>query len=90
VQWSAGGHSYREWKDKCRGRLALWGGGVNTQTTLPLGSVADVKREVAEVVPYMARDSGYVFCAIHNLLAEIPPEKVLAIYRAAGARGRGV
>ena len=23
VQWSAGGHSYREWKDKARGRVAL-------------------------------------------------------------------
>ena len=45
VQWSAGGRSWREWKDACRGRLALWGGGVNTQRTLPLGTVAEVERE---------------------------------------------
>jgi len=83
VQWSAGTPTYRQWKDKCRGRLALWGGGVNTQTTLPLGSLEAVRREVSEVVPYLAQDSGYVFCAIHNLLAEIPPEKVIAMYRAA-------
>lgn len=86
VQWSAGGHSYREWKDKCRGRIALWGGGVNTQVTLPLGTVADVEREVREVTTYLAQDSGYVFCAIHNLLAEIPPEKILALYRTAAGR----
>lgn len=85
VQWTAGGHSYSEWKDRTRGRLALWGGGVNTQATLPLGSVEDVGREVHEVVSCLAQDSGYVFCAIHNILAEIAPEKVVAMYRTAGA-----
>lgn len=87
VQWSAGKPTYRQWKDACRGRLALWGGGVNTQTTLPLGTVTDVEREVREVVPVLAADSGYVFCAIHNLLAEVPPEKVIALYRTAAACG---
>lgn len=83
VQWSAGGRSYREWKDKCRGRIALWGGGVNTQVTLPHGTPADVAREAREVAACLSGDNGYVFCAIHNLLAEVPSEKVLALYRAA-------
>ena len=43
VQWTAGGHSYQEWKSKVHGRAALWGGGVNAQQTLPLGTVADVR-----------------------------------------------
>ncbi len=81
VQWSAGKHSYREWKDKARGRIALWGGGVNAQVTLPLGSVDDVRREVAEVTDYLNQDGGYVFCNIHNILAEIVPEKVIAMYK---------
>jgi uroporphyrinogen decarboxylase len=83
VQWSAGKKGYREWKEKCAGRISLWGGGVNAQRTLPLGTVADVEREVAEVVPVMAAGGGYVFCAIHNILAEIDPKKVIAMYRAA-------
>jgi uroporphyrinogen decarboxylase len=83
VQWPAGGHSYREWKDKARGQIALWGGGLNSQTTLPLGSVEEVEQEVAEVVACLVQDGGYVFCNIHNLLAEIPPDKVIAMYRAA-------
>lgn len=87
VQWTAGGHSYREWKDKARGRIALWGGGVNTQATLPLGTLEDIEREVREVVDYMRRDGGFVFCAIHNLLAEIPGGKVAALYRACRACG---
>ena len=83
VQWTAGGHSYKEWKDKARKRITLWGGGVNTQVTLPLGTVEDVEREAAEIVRYMRHDGGFVFCAIHNILAEIPGEKVAAMYRAA-------
>ena len=83
VQWTAGAQGCRAWKDKCRHRIALWGGGVDTQHTLPLGSVADVEAQVREVVPCLAADSGFVFCAIHNLLAEIDPEKILAIYRTA-------
>jgi uroporphyrinogen decarboxylase len=83
VQWTAGGHSYREWKDKARGRLTLWGGGVDAQNTLPLGTVADVTRQVQEVAGYLAGDGGFIFCNIHNLLAEIPPEKIIAMYRTA-------
>jgi len=83
VQWCAGAPTHRDWKDKSRGRIALWGGGVNSQVTLPLGSVADVEAEVRDVVPTMAEDGGYVFCNIHNVLAEIEPEKVVAMYRCA-------
>lgn len=85
VQWSAGGHSFRDWKDACRGRIALWGGGINTQRTLPLGTVADVERETRDAVTCLSEGGGYVFAAIHNILAEIDPRKVVAMYRTAGA-----
>lgn len=83
VQWPAGGHSYQEWKDKARRRITLWGGGVNAQHTLSVGSVEEVAQEVKEIVSYLSQDGGFVFCNIHNLLAEVPPEKVIAMYRAA-------
>jgi len=83
VQWCAGEHSYKEWKDKCRGRIALWGGGVNIQKTLPLGNEDDVRKEVAEVVSCLAEDSGYVFAPMHNLLPEVPPENIIAMYETA-------
>jgi uroporphyrinogen decarboxylase len=85
VQWSAGGRSWKEWKDACRGRIALWGGGVNTQRTLPLGNLADVERETRAVVTDLAAGGGYVFAAIHNILAEIDPRKVVAMYRTAAS-----
>jgi len=85
VQWPAGGHTPQEWKDKVRGKMSLWGGGVDAQHVLPRGSVEDVQRQVAQVVPILKQDGGYVFANIHNILAEVAPEKVLAMYRAAAA-----
>jgi uroporphyrinogen decarboxylase len=81
IQWPAGGAGYKIWKDKCRGKIAMWGGGVDSQHTLPLGSIDDVKKEVAEVVSYLSKDSGYIFNNIHNLLANTDPEKIIAMYK---------
>jgi len=83
IQWNAGKHSYGDWKDKCRGRLAMWGGGAQGQSTMPLGTPEDVRKEVFQVAPCLAKDSGFVFCCIHNILAEVPAENVVAMYRAA-------
>ena len=65
--------------------MSFWGGGVDAQHTLPLGSVQDVQRQVTQVVPVLNKDSGYVFANIHNILAEVAPEKVVAMYQAAAA-----
>jgi len=83
IQWPAGKHGYAEWKDKCRGRLSMWGGGAKGQSTMPLGTPDDVRKEVFQVAPCLAKDSGFVFCCIHNVLAEVPAENVVAMYRAA-------
>ncbi len=83
VQWPAGKNSYEEWKSKCQGRLALWGGGAKGQSTMPLGTPEDVRREVSQVAPCLAKGSGFVFCCIHNMLAEVPAENAVAMYRAA-------
>jgi uroporphyrinogen decarboxylase len=84
VQWSAGGHTPAEWKARAMARrLSLWGGGVNSQATLPLGRVSDIEAEVRRTVSALAAGGGYVFCNIHNILAEVEPAKVIAMYRAA-------
>lgn len=82
VQWTAGGHSFREWKKTCGGRIALWGGGVDTQSVLPFGTVSEIEDHVQEVVAVLAAGNGYVFNSIHNILAEVGPEKIIAAYRA--------
>jgi uroporphyrinogen decarboxylase len=80
LQTSARGMDPQRIKQRFGRHLAFWGGGVETQTTLPFGSVEDVRRQVRERVQLLGAGGGYVFAAIHNLQADIPPEKILAIY----------
>ncbi|MCP4398655.1 MAG: methyltransferase, partial [bacterium] len=76
-------HSYQAWKDTCRGRIALWGGGVNAQHLLPFGTVTEIAEQAKTVANYLSQDYGFVFNSIHNILAEIEPDKVVAMYKAA-------
>lgn len=83
VQWPAGGHSHQEWKARVRGKVALWGGGIDAQHTLTWGTLEDVDREVRSVCAAMAEGGGYVFNNIDNLMAEVTPERIIAMYAAA-------
>lgn len=60
--------------------IVFWGGGVRTQSTLVKGTVEDVAAEVRELVEIFKPGGGYIFCPIHDIQEEVPPEKVLAIF----------
>lgn len=81
VQWNAGGHGYEAWKQRAvNERVVLWGGGINTQVTLPFGSLQEIRSEIKMVRSIMQRSSGWVFCPIHNIMADIEPERILCMY----------
>jgi uroporphyrinogen decarboxylase len=88
LQTSARGMDPRPIKKKFGRNLSFWGGGVETQTTLPFGSIDDIKREVRERVKLLGQGGGYVFATIHNIQPDIPPEKVLAIYETVAECGQ--
>jgi hypothetical protein len=60
--------------------IAFWGGGVDTQKTLPFGSPEDVREEVRRRVETFGEGGGYVFNAIHNVQATTPIENVMAMF----------
>ncbi len=64
--------------------LTFWGGGCDTQTILPRGTPQQVYDHVRETVDTWAPGGGYVFCQVHNVLADVPPENVEAMYKAIG------
>jgi len=68
--------------------LSFWGAGVDTQTTLPFGSIADIQREVRERVSLLSKGGGFVFGTIHNIQPDIPPEKIVAVFDTARENGR--
>jgi uroporphyrinogen decarboxylase len=80
VQPMAGGMNPVELKQKYRGRLALWGG-TDTQTIVPRGSVADVKRMVEELIEQVGEGGGFLFASCHNVQPDVPLENLLAMYQ---------
>ena len=79
VQCSAAGMEPRTLKQRYGDRLVFFGGGVNTQQTLPFGTPAEVRAEVLERCEIFAKGGGYVFNAIHCVQANTPVQNVVAM-----------
>jgi len=55
-------------------------GGVDTQRTLPFGSVADVRAEVRSYLDLTRDSGGYILCGSQSFIEDIPLENILAMY----------
>jgi uroporphyrinogen decarboxylase len=62
--------------------ICFWGGGCDTQRILNLGTPAEVRDHVRRRIDIFAPGGGFVFAAIHNILPEVPPENVVAMFDA--------
>jgi uroporphyrinogen-III decarboxylase len=82
VQCSAVGMDAAELKAHFGDRLTFWGGGVDTQRTLPFGSPEDVRKQVLERCEVFAAGGGFVFNSIHNLQAGTPVANIVAMFDA--------
>lgn len=82
VQCSAEGMAPERLKQDFGDQLTFWGGGVNTQKTLPFGTPAQVREEVLHRCEVFAPRGGFVFNAIHNIQAKTPVENVAAMIEA--------
>ncbi len=82
VQTSASGMDPSELKRRFGDRIAFWGGGVDTQRTLPFGTPDQVRRQVRERIMIFGQGGGFVFNTIHNVQAKVPVENLLAMYEA--------
>jgi len=79
VQCSAAGMDPAELKRRYGSRLVFWGGGVDTQKTLPFGTPRQVREEVLRRCEIFAPGGGFVFNSIHNLQAGTPVENIVAM-----------
>jgi hypothetical protein len=82
VQCSATGMDPRTLKDRYGDRLVFWGGGVDTQKTLPFQTPQEVREEVLKRCEIFAPNGGFVFDAIHNVQAKTPIENIVAMIEA--------
>ena len=88
VQCSAAGMEASWLKQQFGRDLVFWGGGVDTQRTLPFGTTQEVIEEVTERVEVFAPGGGFVFNPVHNVQHGTPPENILAAYDTAREVGR--
>ena len=87
VQVSAKGVDTDTLKRDFGHRLSFWGG-IDTSYVLPKGSIQEVKEEVHKRFHHLAKGGGYIVAPVHNILDEVPPENVVAMYREAVELGR--
>jgi uroporphyrinogen-III decarboxylase len=59
--------------------IVFWGGGVDTQKTLPFETPAQVREQVLRRCEIFALGGGFVFNSIHNVQAETPVENIVAM-----------
>jgi hypothetical protein len=84
VQCSAAGMDPALLKRKYGERLVFWGGGVDTQKTLPFGTPSEVRRQVLERCQVFFKNGGFVFDTVHNIQAQTPVENIVAMVEAIG------
>lgn len=82
VQVSAKGMDPRHLKESYGKHLTFWGGGINTQRTLPNGTTEQVREEVLHYCDIFAKDRGFVFNTVHNIQGNVPAENIAAMINA--------
>ena len=82
VQCSAAGMDAVTLKRDFGDELTFWGGGVDTQHTLPFGTPDEVYEEVSQRVKTFGPGGGFVFNAIHNVQHGTTPQNFLAMMQA--------
>jgi uroporphyrinogen decarboxylase len=65
------------------GERLCFAGGVSVQTTLPFGTVEEVRAEVRERIDVLGEGGGYILGPSHWIQASTPPENIVAMFETA-------
>ncbi|MGQ9474224.1 MAG: uroporphyrinogen decarboxylase family protein [Candidatus Caldatribacteriaceae bacterium] len=80
VQISAHRMNPQDLKENFGKDFTFWGGGVNTQQTLPFKKPEEVKEEVRKLIRTFQKGGGFIFATVHNIQSGIPEENLLALF----------
>ena len=80
VQHSAADMDPNELKRSFGDKITFWGGGVNCQNILPTGTEEEIRANVRELTQIFKPGGGFVFNPIHNIMGDIEPKKIIAVY----------
>jgi uroporphyrinogen decarboxylase len=62
--------------------LTFWGGGCDTQYMLPEAKPREIREHVLRQCEIMAPGGGFVFQQVHNIMANVPAENIIAMFDA--------
>jgi len=62
--------------------MVFWGGGADTQSMLPQGAPSQVADHVQRLIEIWKPGGGFVFQQVHNIMANVPPQNVVAMFEA--------
>lgn len=71
----------RRLKEEFGDALTFWGGGVDVQKMLPVGSPREIEDEVQRRIEDLAPGGGFIFAATQAIQPDTPPENILAMLR---------
>ena len=80
VQISCSGMAAAELKAEFGSELTFWGGACDTRDVLPNGTPEQVAEHVKEQVKTLSPGGGFVFQQVHNILANVKPESIVAMF----------
>jgi len=80
VQTSAANMDPAQLKAEFGDKITLWGGGCDTQRVLPHETADEIAQHVSEQIEIFSPGGGFVFNQVHNIQADIPPEKIVAMF----------
>jgi uroporphyrinogen decarboxylase len=80
VQISCRGMEASALKRDFGGRITFWGGGCDTREILSRGTPEAIRRHVREQVASLHKGGGFVFQQVHNILADVPPKNIVAMF----------
>jgi uroporphyrinogen decarboxylase len=60
----------------------FWGGGIETVGVLNNGTPQQVRDQVFERLEVFSEGGGFVFNTVHNILPDVPPKNMIAMYEA--------
>jgi uroporphyrinogen decarboxylase len=62
--------------------ITFWGGGCETRSVLNRAKPREVKHHVKKRLEIFSKDGGFVFNTVHNILPDVPPENIVAMFEA--------
>jgi uroporphyrinogen decarboxylase len=62
--------------------ITFWGGGADTRNILNNATPTEVKDHVKYNIEIFSKDGGFVFNTVHNIMPDVPPQNIVAMFEA--------